>query len=148
MKFPLTKTYIWKSNDINVLKKIISQISSASSFYRPLEDWEIGISLKQTKAKQKLLDGGFSDLKDTDNDLAIYFIKYYDSDCLVYIPKNELNLTNCNINELNQEDKISRKNDLKVRTSWKVIGQQFYSETYIISVGAIEHGDYLTPGKL
>lgn len=44
------------------------------------------------------------------------------------------------------EEKISKKNELNVRTSWKISGKQFFvAGRYIVSAGVMNHGELTLP---
>lgn len=118
-----------------------------SSHFRPIDDWEIGIALKQPKMKGKRLsDISKSSVGDKVN--SFFFLRFYDSDCLVCIPKDvdESKMKeSAVVCELAVEDKCSRINDLVTRTSWKVSGKQFYIGSLIVGIGAV---DQIQPGPL
>jgi hypothetical protein len=73
--------------------------------------------------------------------------RFPDCDCTVQIPQEDFqNKDIARVWEPGYEDKVSRKNDLNVRTSWKVTGKQFFiSERYIVSVGILDHGELTMP---
>ena len=48
--------------------------------------------------------------------------------------------------EPSYEEKISKRNDLHVRTSWKISGKQFFvSDRYVVSAGVLNHGELTLP---
>lgn len=148
MEFPLTKVYIFCSSDADILKRVISNLTLSSSHYRPIDDWELNILLKYSKLKEKNTISSIpsSTAGDKISEYAYYFLRFYDSDCLVCTPRDEFQMRESSVvTELHMEDKVSKKNDLSVRTSWKVTGRQFYIDSFIIGFGIIEQGQSLLP---
>ena len=48
--------------------------------------------------------------------------------------------------EPSYEEKISKRNELDVRTSWKISGKQFFVRgRYIVSAGILNHGELTLP---
>jgi hypothetical protein len=60
MSFPVTKLYLWPTDDALVVKRINSKLAKTSHLYRPIDDWEVMLVLKLPRIKQKLNDGALS----------------------------------------------------------------------------------------
>ena len=60
MSFPVTKLYLWPTDDALVVKRINSKLAKTSHLYRPIDDWEVILVLKLPRIKQKLNDGALS----------------------------------------------------------------------------------------
>jgi hypothetical protein len=104
--------------------------------------------LKQEKMrqKQKYLDGGASETQRGEIENSFYVVRFHDCECAVCCPRNDMTVESSVISEIAAEEKFTRKYDLNVRTSWKILGKQFNTGKYIIGIGAIESGQRLIPG--
>ena len=138
MEFPPTKLYLFSSNDGNVLKRLMSTVSSSK--YRPVEDWEIVVLLKLPKMNKKLLEGARSEGQRIPVEGGFYFIRFHDSNCMVCTPREGFQDKNsARICELGIEEKLSKVQELSTRTSWRVLGKQFKVGQFIIGIGSLDH---------
>ena len=136
MDFPVSKLYTFSSKHT---ERIISSLTLLSSHFRPVDDWEVILALKQPKKKGQISKSSSSE--------SYYFLRFYDSDCVVCTPKDadasEMR-ENAVVCELSVEDKCTRVNELITRTSWKISGKQFYLGSFIVGIGAV---DQIHPGE-
>merc|ERR1712146_2068 len=100
-------------------------------------------SLSTVTANDRLL---VRDDAEKDNS-SYYFFRFPDCDCTVQMPQEGYeNKDLAKIWEPSYEEKISKRNDLHVRTSWKISGKQFFvSDRYVVSAGVLNHGELTLP---